>query len=497
MTAPLTRVPSGIAGLDLITHGGLPRGRTTLVSGTAGSAKTLLALQFLMYGISQGEPGVFLTFEERPEDVRVNAASLGWDIEAAEVAGLWTFVDASPRADGELLLGADFDLAALLARLSHAVRSSRANRVAVDSIGALFAQYPDSDLVRRSLLSLFATLRDCEATAVATTERASDDADHSRYGVEEFVADGVLWLRNTMHGNQRRRTIEVLKLRGAGHNRGAYPFTVATGTGLAVLPVTTIVQPPLVSHGRLSSGVAGIDAMAGGGFFADTIVLVSGATGTGKTLTAMHFAAAGVDAGEPCLIVAFEETREQLTRNTTSCGLDLAAMEATGLLRIEQPQALSGALEDHLLHIAQVVREHRPTRVVVDSLSALERGASDHSFRDFVGGLTSLLKQEGIAGMLTSTTPEIFGASTITEANVSTVTDAVVLLRYIEINARIQRGITVLKMRGSSHDLFIREYSIGDEGLTVGEPFSELSGILAGHPTPLNGANATEATRPR
>lgn len=488
MTQQIARVSSGISGLDLITHGGLPQGRTTLVSGPAGSAKTLLAIQFLMQGVDDGVPGVFVTFEERPADIRVNATSIGWDIAAAEAAGRWTFVDASPRSDAELIVGHGYDLGALLARLTHAIERSGAQRVAVDSIGALFAQFPDAELVRRLLLRVFSTLRDLGVTAVATTERPSDEIEHGRFGVEEFVADGVLWLRNTMHGSERRRTIEVLKLRGASHNRGAYPFTVATGTGLGVLPVTALEQAPRRTDGRLSSGIAGLDAMSRGGFFADAIVLISGATGTGKTLTAMHFAAAGVAAGERCLIVALEETREQLTRNAASCGLDLDAMEATGLLRIEQPHARSGALEDHLLHLAGVVADYRPTRFVVDSISAVERRASTHSFREFVGGLVSLLKREGVAGLFTSTTPEIFGGPSITEANVSTVTDAVVLLRYIELQGRIRRGITLLKMRGSGHDLFIREYAIGDTGITIGEPFGDLVGLLAGRPMPFPGA---------
>lgn len=485
MIQPIARVESGIPGLDLITHGGLPLGRTTLVSGPAGSAKTLLAIQFLMHGAAQGEPGVFVTFEERPADLRVNAASIGWDIAAAESDGKWAFVDASPRFGDDLVIGGEYDLSALLSRLTSAIERSGAKRVAVDSIGALFAQFPDAEVVRRSLLRVFSTLRDIGVTGVATTERASDEAEHSRFGIEEFVADGVLWLRNSMHGSQRRRTIEVLKMRGASHNRGAYPFTVATGTGLAVLPVAALEQASRRTDERLSSGIAGLDAMSRGGFFADDIVLISGATGTGKTLTAMHFAAAGVTAGERCLIVAFEETREQLVRNAESCGLDLRAMEETGLLRVEQPHARSGALEDQLLHLAQVIADYRPTRLVVDSLSAVERGTSASSFREFVGGLVSLLKREGIAGLFTSTTPELFGGPSITEANISTITDAVVLLRYIELEGRIRRGIAVLKMRGSGHDLFIREYSIGDAGFTVGEPFKDLVGVLAGHPTPL------------
>lgn len=490
----INRVQSGIPGLDVITHGGLPEGRTVLVSGPAGSAKTLLAIQFLMHGIERGEPGVFVTFEERPDDVRVNAGSIGWDIAAAEAAGTWAFLDVAPRVEDELVLGDGYDLDALLARLTHTIERTGAKRVAVDSIGALFAQFSDADLVRRSLLRLFLSLRTSGVTAVATTERPTDEAEQSRFGIEEFVADGVLWFRNTMHGNQRRRTVEVLKLRGGSHNRGAYPFTVAAGTGLAVLPVAALEQADRRTDDRLSSGVQGIDEMSNGGFFADAVVLVSGATGTGKTLMATHFAAAGVAAGERCLMVALEETREQLTRNAKSCGLDLAGMEATGLLRIEQPHARSGALEDQLIHLAKVIAEYRPQRVIVDSLSAVERGSNEHGFRDFVGGLVSLLKREGITGLFTSTTPEIFGGSSITEANVSTVTDAVVLLRYIELDGHIRRGITLLKMRGSAHDTRIREYSIVDDGLRIGEPFSDLSGLLVGHPVPFH-VPSSEASR--
>ena len=214
-TAPsVDKLRTGITTFDVIAKGGLPRNRTTLVSGTAGSGKTVFAMQFLAAGIAAGEPGVFVTFEESAPDIRKNMESFGWDLERWEQEKKLAFVDASPDPDVEVVESGSFDLAALLVRVEHAVKKVGATRVAVDSLGAVFSQFSDQSIVRRELFRIASALKRMGVTAVLTAERAEDYGPVARFGVEEFIADNVMILRNVLEGENRRRTIEILKFRG-------------------------------------------------------------------------------------------------------------------------------------------------------------------------------------------------------------------------------------------------------------------------------------------
>lgn len=223
------KIATGIVGLDLISEGGLPQGRTTIVAGTAGSAKTVLAVQFLAEGIKQfGEAGVFVTLEESPSDIRANFLSLGWDIAQWEREGKWAFVDASPHPE-ETMVSGPYDLGALLARIENGIRKTNAKRVSIDSLGSVFTQLPDPGIVRRELFRISVNLKAMQVTSLMTVERPVDYGEISRHGVEEFVADNVLILRNALAEEKRRRTVEILKLRGAAHQKGEYPFTITAG----------------------------------------------------------------------------------------------------------------------------------------------------------------------------------------------------------------------------------------------------------------------------
>ncbi len=475
--------PTGITGFDHVAQGGLPRGRTTLLSGTSGSAKTIIAGQFLVEGVRKfGEKGVFVTFEETPAEIRKNLASFGWDVAAFEADKMLAFVDASPVFGAETLVSGSYDLGALIARIEHAVNSVGATRVAIDSIGPIFGQLPDAHVVRSELLRISHILKQLGVTTLMTAERTDDFGDIARYGVEEFVSDSVIVLRNTLEDEKRRRTLEILKFRGAGHGKGEYPFTIVPEVGVEVIPLSAIELTQSSSDQRIPSGVEELDEMCGGGFFRDSVILVSGATGAGKTLMVTEFLEGGVQNGERCMLFAFEESRGQLFRNAIGWGVDLEGMEREGLLRVHACYPEIMGVEDHLVRMKSAMDEFGPQRVAVDSLSALERVASLKGYREFVLGLTATMKEREIAGLCTSTTPSLTGGTTITEAHISTITDTIILMRYVEMFGEIRRGLTVLKMRGSYHEKVIREFTIDGKGMHISKTFRNVVGILAGQP---------------
>ncbi len=479
----IKKLKTEIGGFDLISNGGLPQGRTTLISGTAGSGKTVLAVQFLAEGIKKvGEPGVFVTFEESPEDIRRNMASLGWDISEWEAQGKWLFVDGSLQMGEESIVIGQYDLGALLARLENASGKIGARRVSMDSLGAVFSRFSKESVVRHELFRIVSALKKMGVTTMMTAERTREYGDIARYGIEEFVADNVIILRNVLEDEKRRRTIEILKFRGTSHQKGEFPFSIIPDMGMVVIPLSAIKLLQKSSNIRVTSGNEELNRMCGGGFFRDSIVLVSGATGTGKTLMVTEFIAGGVNQDERCILFAFEESREQLFRNASGWGVDFERMEQDGKLKVicEYPEVAS--LEDRLIEMKAVIEEFKPNRVAIDSLSALERVATIKGFREFVISLTSFIKHQETTGLFTSTTPTLLGGTSVTEAHISTLTDSIVLLRYVEMYGEMRRGLTVLKMRGSQHDKEIREFSIDGQGMHIGKPFRNIFGILSGHP---------------
>jgi circadian clock protein KaiC len=425
---------------------------------------------------------VFVTFEESATDVRENMRSFGWDLGAWEKEGKLTFVDASPDPDIDTVEAGGFDLGALIARVQNAVKKVKATRVSVDSLGAVFSQFSDQAMVRGELFRIAVALKAMGVTAVLTAERTDDHGPIARFGVEEFIADNVMILRNALEDETRRRTIEILKFRGCDHQKGEYPFTIVPQGGVIVIPLSAMSLNMRSSNVRISSGNKELDEMCGGGLFRDSVTLVSGATGTGKTLTVSQFLQGGAADGEKCLLLAFEESRDQLVRNATGWGFDFEKMERDGLLRVVCDYPDVSGLEDWLVTIQAIISDFGPQRVALDSLSALENVGTIKAFREFVIGLTSFIKHKEITGMFTSTTGSLMGGDSITESHISTLTDSIILLRYVEMFGEMKRGLTVLKMRGSAHDKAIREFIIGKGGMQMGRAFRNVTGILTGAP---------------
>lgn len=479
----LNKVATGISGFDTFSEGGLPKGRTSLLAGTAGSGKTIFATQFLAEGIKRGDSGVFVTFEEPPRMLRKNVRGFGWDIARWEAEGKWIFVDASPQDGSIPIVSGEYDLDPLLSRLTYAIAQVNAKRVAMDSLGAIFSYVPDIAQVRAALFKLAQVLREMEITAVLTSERTKDYGEISRYGIEEFVADNVIIMRNALLEEKRRRTIEILKYRGVPHQHGEFPFTIVPNNGIVVIPFSTDVLKRKSSGDRITSGNQALDSMCGGGWFKGSIVLVSGATGTGKTLITTEFIGGGVKSDEKCILFAFEESRDQIFRNALGWGVDYEQMEREGKLKIVCRYPETSGLETHFVSMKAEIEQFQPERVAIDSISALERVANQKGFREFLLTFNTLCKEKGITSLCTATTVNLVGSNSITESNVSSNTDLIILLRYVEVYGEIKRGLAVLKMRGSRHDKDIREFSIDDGGMRLGKPFRNVIGILAGNPS--------------
>jgi len=483
-----------IEGFDDISHGGLPKGRTTLVSGTSGTGKTLFSLQFLYNGITHlEEPGIFVTFEESPSDIIKNAHIFGWNLQQLIDDGQLFILDASPDPEGQEVIG-NFDLSGLIERLQYAIQKYKAKRISIDSVTAIFQQYEAAGLVRREIFRLVARLKRLNVTTLMTTERREEYGPVATFGVEEFVSDNAIIFRNVLEGERRRRTIEILKLRGTTHMKGEYPFTI-TNQGINIFPLGAMRLTQRSSNVRISSGVKYLDNMCGGGFFKDSIILATGATGTGKTLLVSKFLQEGCHIGERSILFAYEESRAQLSRNATSWGIDFEELESQGLLKIICAYPESTGLEDHLQIIKSEISEFKPSRIAIDSLSALARGVSNNAFRQFVIGVTGYAKQEEITGFFTNTTTHFLGSNSITDSHISTITDTIILLQYVEIRGEMSRAINVFKMRGSWHDKGIREYSITREGPQIKNSFQDYERIISGVPTRVSIDEKAELSR--
>ncbi len=483
-----------IEGFDDVSHGGMPTGRTTLISGTSGTGKTLFAVQFLYNGIVHfDEPGIFVTFEEAPNDVIKNAYSFGWDLQKLVEQGKLFILDASPDPEGQDIVG-NFDLSALIERIQYAIRKYKAKRVSIDSVTAVFQQYDAAGVVRREIFRLVARLKQVGATTVMTTEREAEYGLVARFGVEEFVSDNVIILRNVLEGERRRRTLEILKLRGTTHMKGEYPFTI-TNNGISIFPLGAMRLTQRSSNTRVSSGNKTLDEMCGGGFFKDSIILATGATGTGKTLLVSIFIKDACQNGERAILFAYEESRAQLLRNANSWGIDFEGMERKGLLKILCSYPESAGVEDHLQMIKSEISEFKPSRIAIDSLSALARGVSHNAFRQFVIGVTGYAKQEEITGFFTNTTDQFMGSHSITDSHISTITDTILMLQYVEIGGEMCRAINVFKMRGSWHDKGIREYTISEHGPQITDSFRNYERIISGSPTRIAVNEKTQLSR--
>ena len=462
----IKKTPTGIDGLDEVTGGGLPTGRTTLVCGSAGSGKTVMALEFLVHGATEfGEPGVFMAFEETERELTENIASFGFDLEALEKDGK-LFIDHVFVERSEIEETGEYDLEGLFIRLESAVNAVRAKRVVLDTLEVLFAGLTNQSLIRSELRRLFRWLKEKGLTAIVTGERG--EGMLTRYGLEEYVADCVILLDHRVNEQISTRRLRIVKYRGSLHGTDEYPFLMGTN-GISVLPLTSVGLTHGASAERVSSGIADLDGMLGvKGFFRGSSILVSGTPGTGKSSLALSFLKAACDRGEKTLYFGFEESKAQIMRNMLSIGLDLQPAVERGLLQFHTVRPSNLGLEAHLASMHQIIREVNPTVVVVDPISNFISASDQSGVKSMLIRLVDFLKMREVTALFTHLT-SLGGPAERTDENVSSIMDSWLLLRDLEFEGKRSYGIYVLKSRGMSHSHELRQFKLSDEGIEIGE----------------------------
>ena len=462
---------TGIGGLDLLTKGGIPKGRATLIAGRSGAGKSILALQLACCLAKSGHKTIFLAVEEEPNDLATTGDALGFGFSELVRDGKLLVTNLSPAEDTLDTVTGDYDMTGLLHRIRGTLEKFGAQVVVLDSSTALFAERPPEQRLRRLFFQLVFGFRKLGLTSIVTAEAAEDYGQHTVLGVEDFVCDLVITLRHLIDGGRRRRLMEVHKYRRSPHLKGEYPITI-TNKGLVVYPVnepTTTIEGQVT---RFSSGVDGLDRMNNGGWLRDSIVLVRGPTGSGKTILAGMYARAGASRGEKVIYYGFEETKPILLRNFAAVGLPLEELEKEGNLRINCRYPDTTSPEDLLIELRTELAEFKPTLLVLDSISAVEHATTPPTFRHFLIGVASLIREHARSAMLTQT---IASQAESSEAApyLSTVCDAILMLDYAANQPDLARTMRVLKMRGSKHATEQRRLSIDSNGLHVDSPSKE------------------------
>jgi circadian clock protein KaiC len=473
----LPKAATGIQGLDEVTGGGLPRGRPTLICGSAGCGKTLLAMEFLVRGAAQfGEPGVFMAFEETAEELTQNVRSLGFDLdELAEQKKL--LVDYVHVEKSEIEETGEYDLEGLFIRLGHAIDSLGARRVVLDTIETLFGGLSNTAILRAELRRLFRWLKEKGVTAVITGERG--DGALTRQGLEEYVSDCVIVLDHRVTDLMATRRLRIVKYRGTVHGTNEFPFLIDEN-GISVLPITSLGLQHEASEERISTGVPRLDTMLGGaGIYRGSSVLISGTAGTGKTSLAAHFADAACNRGERCLFISFEESQSQLVRNMRSIGLDLAPRLKKDLLRFHARRPTAFGLEMHLALLHKLVADFQPHLVIVDPMTNFLKAGTSEEAESMLMRLIDFLKSLQITAVFTSLRHGNAGVEG-SGVNVSSLIDTWILLRDIELGGERNRGMIVLKSRGMAHSNQIREYVLSARGFELRDVYVGPDGVLTG-----------------
>lgn len=477
----LQKSPTGITGLDEITRGGLPQGRTTLIEGAPGSGKTVLALQALVNGAKQHhEPGIFVAFEESSRQIVANAASFGWDLPALQRKKLF-FLDAHPSPDWHQAGG--FDLGGMLAALDAKVRSMGAKRIVFDALDVVLALLDDPAAERREIYRLHHWLQERQITAIITSKSAGDRnsaPNPERATFFQFMVDCAISLSHTMVQNVLQRSLRVMKYRGSPFAENESPLLIGDD-GLEVAGAGDLVRrAPAVTKERVSTGVERIDTMLEGGYYRGAGVLITGAPGTAKSTLCGAFAEAACKRGEPTLYVTFDSDPDELVRNLESVGIRLGKPWRAGLLHLMSGRTGMVSAETHFLRIKAAARQHGSRCVVVDPVSALAKQGNELAAHSVVERLTDWAKSTGVtlvcSSLLETGTPETEGTS----LQISTIADTWIHLSYLVHGGERNRALTIIKSRGTAHSNQVRELLLTDKGVTLTDVYTAGGEVLMG-----------------
>jgi circadian clock protein KaiC len=477
-TFEFPKAPTGIEGLDEVTEGGFPKGRPTLVCGGPGCGKTLLSMQFLIKGITDfNEPGVFMSFEETSKDLTLNVKSLAFDLEKLK-AQKKLVVDFVRVERSEIEEAGEYDLEGLFIRLGHAIDTIKAKRVVLDTLESLFSGLDNQAILRAELRRLFYWLKEKGVTTVITGERG--ESTLTRQGLEEYVSDCVILLDHRTIEQVSTRRLRVVKYRGSPHGTNEYPFLIDEN-GISVLPITSLKLDNKVSSDVISTGVPGLDEMfSRGGFFRGSNILVSGTAGTAKTTIAAYFAYEQCRKNERVIYFAFEESPHQLVRNMKSIGIDLEQFVKKGNLQIHSSRPSLNGLELHLLTLRKLIKEFKPTTVIIDPISNLVTVGSEHEVRSMLVRLIDMVKVNNITALFTSLNKQNGEKNDLSDDSISSLVDTWITVRDLEGVGERNRGIFIIKARGMGHSNQIREFIITDRGIELLESELGPDGFLTG-----------------
>lgn len=471
----LPKTKTGINGLDEITFGGIPAGRPTLICGGPGCGKTLFSIEFLVNGATKyKEPGVFVTFEEKTEELIMNVASLGFDLKKLQDEKKLR-IDHVHIERNEIEETGEYDLEGLFIRLEHSINSIGAKRVVLDTIENLFAGLTNEGILRAELRRLFHWLKDKGVTAIITGEKG--EGTLTRHGLEEYVSDCVILLDNRVINQISTRRLRIVKYRGSAHGTNEFPFLIDE-EGISVLPVTSLKLDRKVSSNRISTGISSLDEMFGGkGFYRGSSILVSGMAGTGKTSIGACFANEACRRNERVVYFAFEESAPQIIRNMRSIGLNLEPHIKKGLLEFHSARPALYGLEMHLANIYKIIKKNKPSVVILDPITNLVSVGLINEVNSMLLRLIDFLQGEGITVMLTALMRVMDERM---DEGVSSLVDTWISLKDIETNGERNKVLYIMKSRGMKHSNQVREFVITNRGLQLVEIVIGPSGILLG-----------------
>ena len=460
----LAKVPTGIAGLDLVLRGGLPAGRVTLVHGGPGGGKSIMALQCLLHGAASGIPGILVMFEERASAVRQNARSLGWETASFERKNQLCLLDA--RLDPGAVVSGDFSIKGVLAVLDQKFKAMRAKLIVIDAVDALLQLYDNPSRERHELYALHEWLLDRGLTTIMTVKTVPAEQSPSRYAFLDFMADCVIHLDQRVTAQITTRRLRVIKYRGSGYGRNEYPFLI-NERGINIIPITSNVLQHRPPGPRVSSGQAWLDVVLSGGYKSGTSILIAGTAGAGKTTLACVFAQAACLRGERVLYLNFEESAESMVSNMVSPGLSLQPLIKKGTLVVRSylPEAMG--VEEHLFYALKHLDEFQPKHVIVDAVSACKRMGSEQAAFEYLMRILNACKERGITCIFINQTAGLDVVGEISGIGISSTIDSIILLSHRPADSGVTRQLIVMKSRGSKHSEQFHEFRITDRGIDL------------------------------